>query len=198
MGYTYGLFIYENAACFDFTGPLDVFNISNIIVKEGRVLTIAQDKGKVRCSGGLEVLPKHSIADAPPLDILLVPGSENPTLGLSEDHPAVRWIGQQADKVKFMTSVCTGAVILQLAGLLANHKATTHWMYAEQLAADKSIKMMPEMRYVRDGNIVTSQGVSAGIDMALWLVGQLHSPEHARMVRKVMHYDPAPPYTAEV
>jgi transcriptional regulator GlxA family with amidase domain len=63
---------------------------------------------------------------------------------------------------------------------------------------DPSITVLPDLRYVRDGNIVTSQGVSAGIDMALWVVGQLHSPAHAREVRKIMQYDPAPPYTAEV
>lgn len=198
MDYVYGLFVYEHAACFDFTGPLDVFNISNSLVKKGRVLTIAAEPGGVRCSGGLEVLPSHTIENVPVLDVLLVPGTEDTELIFSDNDPSLGWIRQQAEKTKFLTSVCTGALILQKAGLLANRKATTHWMYLEQLAQDKTIEMMPEMRYVRDGKIVTSQGVSAGLDMALWLVGQLHSPEHARMVRKVMHYDPAPPYVAEV
>ena len=97
-----------------------------------------------------------------------------------------------------MTAVCTGALLLQKAGLLKNRKATTHWMLTEALAQDPSIELMADMRYVCDGNIVTSQGISAGIDMSLWLVGQLHSPAHAREVRKLLQYDPAPPYTAEV
>ncbi len=116
---------------------------------------------------------------------------------LSSDN-ALEWIRQVADQARYTTAVCTGSLILQKAGLLNGKKATTHWMLIEELRKDSSITVMPDMRYVRDGNIVTSQGVSAGIDMALWLVGELHTPEHAREVRKVLHYDPAPPYMAEV
>ena len=77
-------------------------------------------------------------------------------------------------------------------------KQPTHWQLIDELRKDKTIEVLADMRYVRDGNIVTSQGVSAGIDMALWLIGQIHSPAHAREARKILQYDPAPPYSAEV
>lgn len=198
MDYVYGIFIYEHAAGSDFTAPLDIFNISNQLIKKGRVVTIAQKPGIIQCSGGLKVQADHSLETAPALDVLLVPGAEGALDSFSEDAPVFDWIRHQAQQVKFLASVCTGALILQRAGVLAGKKATTHWMLVEALASDAGIEVMPEMRYVRDGNIVTAQGVTAGIDMALWLVGQLHSPEHARKVKKFIHYNPAPPYTAEV
>jgi transcriptional regulator GlxA family with amidase domain len=198
MDCVYGLFVYESAACFDFTGPLDIFNISNSLVKKGRVVTIGAHPGIVQCSGGLKIQVDHTLETAPPLDVLLVPGAEAAVDNLSRKEDVFQWIKDQVERVRFLTAVCTGALILQGAGVLSGKKATTHWMYLDQLSRDESIQVMPEMRYVRDGNIVTSQGVTAGIDMALWLVGHLHTPEHARMVKKMIHYNPAPPYTAEV
>lgn len=198
MDYTYGLFVYENAASLDFIGPSDVFAISSYLMKRGRVLTVAQTPGSIRCIGGLEIVPRETIDTSPPLDVLVVPGTGEPDAIHAISDQALNWIRAQADQAKFITAVCTGALILQKAGLLHERKATTHWMHLEDLSQDPTITVLPEMRYVRDGNLVTSQGVSAGIDMALWLVGQLHSPEHARQVRKILQYDPAPPYTAEV
>jgi transcriptional regulator GlxA family with amidase domain len=198
MDCVYGLFVYESAACFDFTGPLDIFNISNSLVKKGRVVTIGAHPGIVQCCGGLKIQVDHTLETAPPLDVLLVPGAEAAVDNLSRKEDVFQWIKDQVERVRFLTAVCTGALILQGAGVLSGKKATTHWMYLDQLSRDESIQVMPEMRYVRDGNIVTSQGVTAGIDMALWLVGHLHTPEHARMVKKMIHYNPAPPYTAEV
>ena len=105
---------------------------------------------------------------------------------------------QQYEKVEYLTAVCTGGLILQKAGLLKGRRATTHWQLMDAFENDPEITALPEARYVRDGKIITSQGVSAGMDMALWLVGQIHNPGHARTVRKILQYDPAPPYTAEV
>jgi transcriptional regulator GlxA family with amidase domain len=198
MEYTYGIFVYEHAAGSDFITPLDIFNISNRMVQKGRVVTIAQQPGIVECSAGLKVQADYTLETAPALDVLLVPGAEAPVESLAKKEALFQWIRYQAERVKFLTAVCTGALIFQGAGVLTGKKATTHWMFIEQLSKDSRIKVLPDMRYVRDGNIVTSQGVTAGIDMALWLVGQLHSPEHARTVKKFIHYNPAPPYAAEV
>jgi transcriptional regulator GlxA family with amidase domain len=195
MELTYGLFIYENSASLDFVGPHEVFAASCFLQGNGRVVTVAEKSGPIKCTGGLEVLPGCTIETAPTLDVLVVPGAKDVS-GIGD--AAVSWIGGQAEKTRFTAAVCTGALILQRAGLLAGRKATTHWMLVDELAKDPTTRVLPEMRYVRDGNIVTSQGVSAGIDMALWLLGQLHEPEHARQVRKFLQYDPAPPYTAEV
>jgi transcriptional regulator GlxA family with amidase domain len=198
MDFTYGLFVYENAASLDFIGPSDVFVISCYLLKKGRVVTIAAAPDPIKCIGGLEIIPGATTDAAPSLDVLVVPGAADMAAINAISPRTLEWIKTRADEAQFATAVCTGALVLQKAGLLKNRKATTHWMHTEDLSKDPDITVMPDLRYVRDGNIVTSQGVSAGIDMALWLVGQLHSPAHAREVRKIMQYDPAPPYTAHV
>ena len=197
MGYTYGIFIYDKVAALDFVGPSETFTVSNYLKGEGRVITIAASVEPITCLSGMRVIPDYTFDNAPAVDVVLVPGTEGVDELLAMDS-AIAWVKAQADQVKYMTAVCTGALLLQKAGLLANRKATTHWMLADALANDPSVELMADMRYVRDGNIVTSQGISAGIDMSLWLVGQLYSPAHAREVRKLLQYDPAPPYAAEV
>ncbi|MBB1489564.1 DJ-1/PfpI family protein [Oceanospirillum sediminis] len=197
MSLTYGIYIYPEVASLDFVGPYEVFDLSAWLLKSGRVVTIAETVDSIICSNGMEVKPQFTFDTAPDLDMLLVPGANSLEAALNSDK-AIDWIRQQADKVQYMTAVCTGSLILQKAGLLAGKKATTHWMLTKALAEDDSITVMPDMRYVRDGNIITSQGVSAGIDMSLWLTGEIHNPAHAREVRKVLHYDPAPPYQAEI
>ncbi|QJB55480.1 DJ-1/PfpI family protein [Pseudodesulfovibrio sp. zrk46] len=197
-GLTYGIFIYEQVAELDFVGPMQVFQASNHLLNSGQVVTIAADTRPIRGVGGLQVIPDYSLDDAPPLDVLLLPGTaEVDEYALGNDK-AIEWVREQYDKVDYMTAVCTGGLILQKAGLLKGRKATTHWMLMDSLTNDPEVTELPEQRYVRDGKVVTSQGVSAGIDMALWLVGEIHTPDHARMVRKILQYDPAPPYTAEV
>ncbi len=197
MSYTYGIFIYDKVAALDFVGPSETFTVSNYLKGEGRVVTIAASAEPITCLSGMRVIPDYTFDDAPAVDVVLVPGTEGIHELLAMDS-AIAWVKSKAEQVKYMTAVCTGALLLQKAGLLANRKATTHWMLVEELAKDSSVELMSDMRYVRDGNIITSQGISAGIDMSLWLVGQLHSPAHAREVRKILQYDPAPPYTAEV
>ncbi len=207
MKYTYGIYLYQQVASLDFVGPYEVFDISAMLHNggldnegghhEGQVVTIAADDSPIVCSNGMTVTPQYTFDNAPELDIVLVPGANNLDAAMA-NSAAINWIQRQAERVRFTTAVCTGALILQRAGLLKEKKATTHWMLLDELRKDESTEVMADMRYVRDGNIVTAQGVSAGIDMALWLVGELHDPAHAREVRKILQYDPAPPYTAEV
>lgn len=197
MSFTYGIYIYPDVAALDFSGPYEVFDLSCFLLQQGRVVTIADSLEPVKCASGMEVLPQYDFNTAPELDLILIPGANNTAAALASDT-AQEWLKSVADKVRFVTAVCTGSLVLQRAGLLAGKKATTHWMLIDELAADDSVTVLPDMRYVRDGNVVTSQGVSAGIDMALWLVGQLHTPIHAREVQKVLHYEPAPPYQAAV
>lgn len=196
--FTYGIFIYEQVAELDFVGPQQVFAASNHLLQGGRVVTIADNTEPLQGVGGLRMIPDYSIDDAPELDVLLLPGTaEVNEYALSNDR-AIDWVRGQYDQVSYLTAVCTGGLILQKAGLLKGRKATTHWMLMDALVDDPEITELPDMRYIRDGKIVTSQGISAGIDMALWLVGEIHNPDHARLVRKILQYDPAPPYTAEV
>lgn len=197
MNYTYGIYLYQGVASLDFVGPYEAFDLSRYLLDSGKVVTIAESMEPITCANGMQVLPQYTFETAPNLDVLLVPGANELQAALSSPK-AIDWIRQMADRVTYTTAVCTGSLILQKAGLLNGKKVTTHWMLIEELKKNASTTVLADMRYVRDGNIITSQGVSAGIDMSLWLLGQLHTPDHARQVRKLLQYDPAPPYLAEV
>jgi transcriptional regulator GlxA family with amidase domain len=193
----YGLLIYEQVGELDFAGPHGVFSISAMLQKGTQPITIGKSDTPITGIGNLKILPEYTFDTAPEIDVLLVPGSAT-VQHVLDDNETMEWIKEQSEKISFTAAVCSGALILQKAGLLKNRKATTHWQEIETLKKDPGITVLPEMRYVRDGNIITSQGVSAGIDMALWLIGHIHDPDHARMTRKILQYDPTPPYGAEV
>jgi transcriptional regulator GlxA family with amidase domain len=197
MAITTGIVIFDDAEELDFVGPWEVFTYAAKFNDGSRVVTIAQEQRPIVCAKGLRVLPDHTFADTPPLDIVLVPGGigtrrevNNPTL--------VGWLREVGPRCTWVTSVCTGALLLHEAGLARGKRVTTHWSFVETLRSRPDITVLEGTRYVRDGNLVTSAGVSAGIDMALWLVGQLHGVDCARMVQRGIEYDPAPPYTADV
>jgi len=196
MAITTGILLFEDMEELDFVGPWEVFTMARMGEHEAdRVVTIAERKEPVRAAKGLRVLPDHDFADAPQLDVLVVPGGQ----GTRVANPArLDWIRKAAEPCTWVTSVCTGALLLHEAGLARGKRVTTHWAFVSQLRDRGDIEVLEGVRYVRDGRIVTSAGVSAGIDMALWLVGQLHGAAHARATQRLMEYDPAPPYTAEV
>lgn len=166
--------------------------------KDLRLVLIAEREEPVRCAGGLRVLPDCSFANAPALDVVLVPGGQGTRVEMK--NPAMlAWLREVAEGCQWVTSVCTGAAVLHAAGLATGKRITTHWAYLETLRAEApEATVLEGVRYVRDGKLVTAAGVSAGIDMALWLVGQMYGVEQARGARRAMEYDPAPPYLAEV
>jgi transcriptional regulator GlxA family with amidase domain len=197
MAITTGILLFEDMEELDFVGPFEVFGMARMGHEEDRVVTIAEQAGPVRGAKGLRVLPDHTFADAPPLDVLLVPGGQGTRQEVS--NPAlIDWLRKAAEPCSWVTSVCTGALLLHEAGLARGRRVTTHWAFVETLRQRGEIEVLERVRYVRDGRLVTSAGVSAGIDMALWLVGQIHGVEHARRTQRFMEYDPAPPYAAEV
>ena len=198
MGITTGILLFDDAEELDFAGPWEVFTQAARKEQGDRVLTIAPQAGPVRCAKGLRVIPDSAFADAPELDVVLVPGGQGTRREV--DNPVViDWLRKTAARARFVTSVCTGSLLLVGAGLADGKRVTTHWAFVELLRQrGGGATVVDGPRYVRDGNLVTSAGVSAGIDMALWLVGQLYDPTHARNVQRVMQYDPAPPYTADV
>ena len=161
-------------------------------------LTIAAAGGNVRCAKGLRVIADHSFADAPTLDILVVPGGQGTRREV--DNPALlAWIATAAAPCTWVTSVCTGSMLLAAAGPARGKRITTHWAAVGMVRErGEAAAVLYDVRYVRDGNVVTSAGVSAGIDMALWLVGEIWEPAFARAVQRQMQYDPAPPYAGAV
>jgi transcriptional regulator GlxA family with amidase domain len=194
---TYGLLIFDGAEELDFTGPWEVFTTSAMLRESAdSVVLIAERSDPVRCAKGMHVVPDHTLADSPPLDVVLVPGGQgtrrevgNPTI--------IDWIREASGAATWTTSVCTGALLLHEAGPARGRRVATHFGFEDALAARGDVTVVRDARYVVDGNLVTSQGVSAGIDMALWLVGRLHGREHSRAVRRHIQYEPAPPYLAD-
>jgi len=161
-----------------------------------RVLLLAENADPVRCAKGMRVLPDATFGDHPVLDVVLVPGgqgsrreADNPTL--------LGWLAKASATARWTTSVCTGSLLLHSAGLTEGRRLATHWGF-EDAFEQRGATVERNYRFVRDGQVVSSQGVSAGIDMALWLIGQLRSPEHARTTQRYIQYEPAPPYSAAV
>jgi len=197
MPSTTGILIFDDVEELDFVGPWEILTAAAAVVKGGRVVTIAERPGPVRCAKGLRVLPDHGFTDAPPLDVVLVPGGMGTRREVS-NHVLIEWLRKAGEGCKWVTSVCTGSLLLHEAGFARGKRVTTHWAFVKALQERGDVTVLDGPRYVRDGNVVTSAGISAGIDMALWLVGQLESPEIARNVQRFVQYDPAPPYAAEV
>jgi len=197
MSLTTGILLFDDAEELDFVGPFEVFTMAGKGKPGDRVVTIAERPEPVRGAKGLRVIPDHTFADAPPLDVLLVPGGQGTRREVS--NPAlIEWIRKAAESCSWVASVCTGALLLHEAGIARGKRVTTHWAFVETLRQRGDIEVLEQVRFVRDGRLVTSAGVSAGIDMALWLVGQLYDVPHARQTQRFMEYDPAPPYAAEV
>ena len=190
-----GIFLFDGAEELDWAGPWEVLASWALQWPEDgvEVFTVAAEAGPVTCAKGLRVIPDHGWATAPAADVLLVPGGRG-TRTLVDDEPALAWVRGHADRGALVTSVCSGASVLAAAGLLRNRPAATYWASFEWLAElDPTIELRRDDRFVDDGDIVTSAGVSAGIDMSLHLVSRLSSVERAREVRRYIQYDPEPP-----
>lgn len=194
-----GILVFDDVEELDFVGPWEVFaTAANKAEATGqpvyRPLLIAENKGLRRCAKALRVLPDTDIASAPPLAILLIPGGQG-TRREVNNPPLLNWIAKTAATAEWVTSVCTGALLLCAAGPARGKTVTTHWAFVEALKARGEAKAVrDDCRFVQDGNLVSAAGVSAGIDMALWLVGQLYTPDFARQVQRAIQYAPQPPY----
>nr|WP_321463093.1 DJ-1/PfpI family protein [uncultured Cohaesibacter sp.] len=197
-----GILIFEDVEELDFVGPWEVFSMANKVAEwQGREnpfhpFLIAPDKEPVTCAKGMRVLPDRTMAEVSALDVLLVPGGMGTRREV--DNPVmIDWIAQIGQKAQWVTSVCTGSLLLTAAGLTRGRKITTHHAALDLVRQrPEQPEVLADYRYIRDGNLVTSAGVSAGIDMSLWLVGEWQGPDFARAVQKGMQYDPAPPYSA--
>lgn len=195
-----GFLMFDDLEELDMVGPWEVFTMAAKIRPELAIscVTIAPDAGTVRCAKGLRVVADHGFADAPALDILVVPGGQGTRREVN--NPALlSWIAAVAPGCRWVTSVCTGSMLLAAAGPAKGRRIATHWGAVDLVRSRaEAAAVLEDVRYVRDGNVITSAGVSAGIDMALWLVGEIWEPAFARKVQRAMQYDPAPPYAAEV
>lgn len=199
-----GIFIFNDAEELDFVGPYEVFTMINSVLNyQGKsdgvkVILISEDGGDIIGRKGMRVGAHASIEQIESLDVIVIPGGDG-SRAQTKNKKVIDWVISISSTCEWITSVCTGSFVLAKAGLTKDKKMSTYWAAFEEFKqAGFEGNLIPDVRYVRDGNVVTSAGVSAGIDMALWLTGQMFNPTLARKVQRAMQYDPAPPYTAEV
>ncbi|WP_353941211.1 DJ-1/PfpI family protein [Streptomyces sp. HUAS MG91] len=190
-----GILLFPDVEELDAVGPWEVLSYWTRVHPEDQweAFCFSADGNPVTCAKGLSIGVHHSMDDMPALDVLLHPGGRG-TRPQLDDGRHLEWVRRQRRSVPLMTSVCTGSLVYAAAGLLAGRPATTHWGSLDRLRElDPTIDVRPDDRFVDDGDLITSAGVSAGIDMALHLVARLSSPERARQVRRGIQYDPRPP-----
>ncbi|MDJ0943173.1 MAG: DJ-1/PfpI family protein [Kiloniellales bacterium] len=198
MTITLGILLFNEVEELDAVGPWEVLRYAELNTAAPlRVMTLGEEAGEVTCAKGLKLRAETAIAEAPQLDVLLVPGGQG-SRRVAENQRLLSWIAAQAEGCRWVTSVCTGARVLLAAGPARGKRITTYHGAVEELrAGGLAAEVLEGVRFVRDGKLVTSAGVSAGIDMSLWLLGQLFTPALARAVQQGIEYFPAPPYTAE-
>ncbi|QLY30110.1 DJ-1/PfpI family protein [Nocardia huaxiensis] len=190
-----GVLLFPGVEELDFTGPWEVLAFWTLTCPQDgwEIFTFSRDGLPLQCAKGLRVTPDYSFGTVPDMDVLLFPGGLG-TRPLVHDESMLAWLQAERPRIPLITSVCTGALVLAAAGLLANRPATTHWLSLDVLAhLDPTIDIRPHDRFVDSGDIITSAGVSAGIDMSLHLLQRLAGTDRARWVRRGIQYDPEPP-----
>ncbi|MBI1815204.1 MAG: DJ-1/PfpI family protein [Deltaproteobacteria bacterium] len=190
-----GILIFPNVEVLDFCGPFEVFSVTRLDEERRReehspfeVMLIAESLETVVATGGLRVQPDHTIETAPPLDVLVVPGGWG-TRAEIKNQRLLRFIAERGRAVETLTSVCTGAMLLGQAGLLDGRHATTHWRSLDWMRESfPSVTVEAGQHVVEDGHILTSAGISAGIDMALRVVTRYFGDAVGRATARQMEY----------
>lgn len=191
MSYRTAIVIFDEVEVLDFAGPFEVFSVTGRRSKlePFDVYTVAERLAPVAARNGLSINPRYSFADCPPPDILVVPGGFG-TRREMKNPVMLEWIARTAPACELTLSVCTGALVLGAAGLLAGREATTHFMAFDELRAVAPTAIVREdHRIVDNGNIILSAGVSAGIDMSLHVVARLLGADVARETARYMEYE---------
>jgi len=183
-----GFVIFPNLTQLDFTGPLQVL----ARLPGSTVHIVAKSRAPVPSDCGLGLVPTHTFADCPPLDLICVPGGAEGVIAAAGDRETIDFVRRQAAQAKYVTSVCTGAFILGAAGLLRGRRATTHWAFTGLLPLVGAT--YEKARIVKDGNLITAGGVTSGIDFGLSVVAEIAGEETARTIQLGIEYDPAPPF----
>ena len=190
-----GILIFPQVEVLDFCGPFEV--LAAVRLDESRrreepspfdVRLVAERDEPIVTTGGLRVLPDYALAHCPPLDILIVPGGWGVRQEIN-NQSLIAWIAERGQQVETLASVCTGAMLLGRAGLLQGRHATTHWKSLDWMRESfPNVAVEDKLRFVEDGRVITSAGISAGIDMALRLVARYLGVEIARATARHMEY----------
>ncbi|MDV2378849.1 DJ-1/PfpI family protein [Vibrio cholerae] len=184
-----GIYIYDEAEVLDFSGPFEVFSTARRLGAESwNVFLISETLEPIKARGGFTVLPDYSFQNHPQIDLLIVVGGVH-TNEMNKTN-VLHWVTSVDKHVKHIASVCTGAFILANAGLLKGLAVTTHWEDIPELKQRfPDLVVMEEKRWVTTSKYTTSGGISAGIDMSLFLVSKFHSQSHAELVAHQMEYN---------
>ncbi|HEX9819793.1 MAG TPA: DJ-1/PfpI family protein [Methylomirabilota bacterium] len=190
-----GIVVFPDVEVLDFCGPFEVFSVTRLNEAARReepspfeVLLVAERAGTITTTGGMKVIPDHTLDTCPPLDILVVPGGWGTRAEIKNER-LLAWIKERAARVETLTSVCTGSMLLGQAGLLDGRHATTHWRSLQWMRDSfPSVTVEEKLHVVEDGNVLTSAGISAGIDMALRVVARYHGEAVARNTARNMEY----------
>lgn len=190
-----GILIFPDVEVLDFCGPYEVFSVTRL--NEGRrreesspfeVLLVAERAQPVMATGGLRVIPDVTLETCPPLDIIVVPGGWGTRKAIG-NRRLLAWIAERAKQVETLTSVCTGAMLLGQAGLLDGRRATTHWRSLDWMRQSfPAVTVEDKLHVVEDGDVLTSAGISAGIDMALRVVARGFGEAVGRATARHMEY----------
>lgn len=184
-----GMLLFPGLAQLDLTGPHEVFSR----FPGADVLLVAKAMEPVRSAGGLTIIPDTTLANCSALDVLMVPGG--PGIGcLLEDETVLEFLRKQGERARYVTSVCTGALVLGAAGLLTGYRAATHWLSMDLLARFGARPV--RQRVVQDGNRITCGGVTAGIDCALVIASEIYGDAVAKEIQLMLEYDPQPLFRA--
>jgi len=186
-----GIFLFNEVEVLDFAGPFEVFSVTEVNEeKPFTVYTVSENGEMITARNGLKVQPDYSIENLPLVDILIIPGGLGAREYEIKNEIVIKWIRQQMKEVKLMTSVCTGALLLAKAGLLEGLKATTHWASIEKFKNEfQNVEVIENVKFVDEGHIITSAGISAGINMAFHIVKNLLGMHVAEDTAKRMEYD---------
>jgi transcriptional regulator GlxA family with amidase domain len=184
------ILIFDNVEALDFTGPFEVFSVADELTEKNlfKVFTVAETPGTIRTNNGLKIVPEHTFESAPAPDILIVPGGFG-VRALLNKPSVLEWIRIRAKRAEIIASVCTGALVLAKVGLLDGQPATTHYLRHDALRELAPTAIIHEdKRFLDNGHIATSAGISAGIDLSLHLVARLQGVDTAEETARHMEY----------
>ncbi len=184
------ILLFDQVEVLDFAGPFEVFAVADELAEKNlfRVFTVAETPGTIRTNHGMKIVPEHTFESAPVPDILIVPGGFG-TRALLNKPSVLEWIRTRAKRAEIVAAVCTGALVLAKAGLLAGQPATTHYLnlgLLRELAPTADVR--EDRRFLDNGHLATSAGISAGIDLSLHLVARLHGVSVAEETARYMEY----------
>jgi transcriptional regulator GlxA family with amidase domain len=192
-----GIVLFPNVDDLDAMGPKEALGMfAKYSGGEWEVSFVSQDGSPVRAFLGTQIGADHSFDDCPPLDVILVPGGLGTRTEVDSDK-LIQFVRARGNSAEWVTSVCTGALVLYRAGFLSGRRATTHWASIQELRSKGDVDVVDDERWVQDGNVITSAGVSAGIDMCLYLISVLKDEQSAANVQRMMEYYPKPPVFAQ-